>query len=156
MPHPAAAQSILQSIFGIFSGPKPSPSYAPRGLPRQYSPYAPSQGPSQGYSGNSSSSGGSYCTLCVRTCDGFYFPISYGTSYSGVRRDAKACSNSCGTEARLFYYSTSRGSIETMVDLSGRAYKDLSTAFLYRKQLVKGCACKPEPWSRSARLRHRA
>jgi len=38
---------------------------------------------------------GTYRTLCVRTCDGFYFPISYSTTPSRFAEDAQACQRVC-------------------------------------------------------------
>ena len=43
-----------------------------------------------------------------------------------------------------------------MVDLTGRAYGSYPTAFKYRKTLVEGCGCRPQPWSETERARHRA
>jgi hypothetical protein len=88
--------------------------------------------------------GATYRTLCVRLCDGFYFPISFAVSLSSLGRDAEQCQASCGTEARLFYHANPGGSVETMFDLSGRAYSALPTAFTYRKTLVAGCRCRPQ------------
>src|SRR5262245_23452121 len=84
-----------------------------------------------------------YRTLCVRLCDGFYFPISFAVPESGLKRDAEQCRASCGTEARLFYHLNPGGSVEAMFDLAGRAYSALPTAFTYRKTLVAGCSCRP-------------
>ena len=36
-----------------------------------------------------------------------------------------------------------------MVDLTGRAYTKLPTAFRYRKALSETCKCKPDPWAQS-------
>jgi hypothetical protein len=89
-------------------------------------------------------------------CDGFYFPISYTTGSAAFARDAEACTAACGGDARLFYYPNPGGDIEDMVDLTGRAYASYPTAFRYRKTLVKGCQCRPQPWSEAERARHRA
>ena len=86
-----------------------------------------------------------YRTLCVRLCDGFYFPISFATRGDGLARDAEQCTASCGLEARLFYHPNPGGSVEGMTDLLGRAYSALPTAFTYRKTLVTGCSCRPPP-----------
>src|SRR5262245_59968888 len=91
-----------------------------------------------------------YRTLCVRLCDGFYFPISFAVPASSLARDAEQCRASCGTEARLFYHPNPGGSVESMFDLSGRAYAALPTAFTYRKALVAGCRCRPDPNSPTA------
>ena len=94
-------------------------------------------------------------TLCVRMCDGFYFPISSAASRSELARDADKCSALCSTEASLFYYSAAGGGIDTMVDLMGRAYTSLPNAFKYRKTLVRGCQCRPQPWTEAELQRHR-
>jgi hypothetical protein len=81
----------------------------------------------------------------VRLCDGFYFPISFAVPESGFDRDVEQCRASCGSAARLFYHPNPGGSVEGMFDLSGRAYSALPTAFAYRKALVAGCSCRPQP-----------
>lgn len=97
----------------------------------------------------------SYRTLCVRLCDGYYFPISSATGGGGLSRDADACSASCGSEARLFYYPNAGGDIDSMVDLTGMAYSSLPNAYKYRKALVPECRCRPQPWSETELQRHR-
>ncbi len=84
----------------------------------------------------------------MRTCDGFYFPIGDSVGRERLHSDARACSARCDGEAKLFYYPTNGGSVETMVDMAGRPYAQLPTAFLYRKTLVQGCTCKPAPGRR--------
>jgi hypothetical protein len=98
---------------------------------------------------------GTYRTVCVRLCDGYYFPVSFSVSRSRFARDARTCERSCPGQARLFVYANPGGDIENMVDPQGRPYRRLPTAFLYRTQYVASCRCKPEPWSVEARERHR-
>jgi hypothetical protein len=97
---------------------------------------------------------GTYRTMCVRLCDGFYFPISDNVRRGRLYQDNRACMQRCDGDARLFYYPTEGGSPETMVDLAGRSYKDLPNAFRYRKSLVAACTCRPAPWSAEAAARH--
>jgi uncharacterized protein DUF2865 len=130
---------------GPFAGAFRSAPYgSPRGVdfPKAFSsPYAyPGYRPDPA----APTAGATYRTLCVRLCDGFYFPISYAVPASGLGRDAEQCRASCGPEARLFYHPSPGGSAENMVDLSGRAYSALPTAFTYRKTLVAGCSCRPQ------------
>jgi hypothetical protein len=140
---PAAAQGFFDQLFGS-SGPSPT-ERSLRGANRYQSfgggPYG--------------QSGLTYRTLCVRLCDGYYFPISFSAPRSALSRDADQCSASCGSEARLFYHPNPGGDIDTMVDLTGLSYGALPTAFKYRKTLVKGCACRPQPWSEAELQRHR-
>ena len=93
-------------------------------------------------------------TVCVRLCDGYYWPISYSAPRSRFYHDANVCQSSCAGEARLFHYPTSGGSIEDAVDQTGRVYGRLANAYRYRKALVEGCACKPAPWSEAEVIRH--
>lgn len=99
---------------------------------------------------------GQYQTYCVRACDGFYFPISRAVPRSRFHKDADACSARCGSDARLFYGPTDSDDKAALVDLSGRSYGDLPTAFKYRKSLVSGCSCRPMPWSEAELERHRS
>jgi hypothetical protein len=101
-------------------------------------------------------SSGAYTTLCVRLCDGYYFPISFSVSRSRFERDAQTCERSCPGQARLFVHSNPGGEVDgSMVDLSGNPYRDLKTAFLYRAENVPSCKCKPDPWDAEARQQHR-
>ena len=162
MAPPAVAQSFFQKLFGL-GGNQPVPraparpqihtipshrfEYRPRPFQQSYPASDDEIGPPD--------SGGPYRTMCVRSCDGFYFPLRHDAKRRNFVSDANSCRAACGTEARLFYYSLNGGSTETMVDLAGRKYKDLPHAFGYRKALVQGCACKPVPWSYEEVARHR-
>jgi hypothetical protein len=89
-------------------------------------------------------------------CDGYYFPISHATDSGGLAHDAQVCAAACGSEARLFYHANPGGAADSMVDLSGRAYASYPTAFKYRKALVEGCQCRPQPWTETELARHRS
>jgi hypothetical protein len=95
-----------------------------------------------------------YRTLCVRTCDGFYFPIGDNVGRERLHQDARTCEARCYGEAALYYYPLNGGSPETMVDMRGQPYAQTPTAFVYRKKLVEGCTCKPAPWSAESAARH--
>jgi hypothetical protein len=47
--------------------------------------------------------GASYRTVCVRLCDGAYFPVSEVVSPQGFLADEQKCQSSCGVPAKLFY-----------------------------------------------------
>ena len=84
-----------------------------------------------------------YRTVCVRLCDGYYFPVSFSTLPNHFERDAEECSSKCAAPAELFYYQNPGASVEQMVGaVSNMPYTQLSTAFRYRKEFVKGCSCK--------------
>lgn len=87
-------------------------------------------------------------TVCVRTCDGFFFPVSYQTTQNAFRRDEAICHATCpGAEAKLFAYPNPGGQMEQAFGVDGAKYADLPNAFRYRKEFVGGCSCKPEGMS---------
>lgn len=94
---------------------------------------------------------GRYRTLCVRTCDGYYFPISFSTTRAGFARDAQKCESSCSAPAKLFVYRNPGADIEHMVSLDGERYASMENAFRYREEYVENCRCKPDPWTEAAR-----
>jgi hypothetical protein len=93
----------------------------------------------RGYAGN-----GTYSTVCVRTCDGYYFPISFSTTSDQFPNDARSCEALCpGSEARLFYYPNPGGGPENMTSITGEQYTSLPTAFQYRTSIAPACTCRP-------------
>ena len=83
-----------------------------------------------------------YRTMCVRMCDGYYFPVSFSTMQSKFGQDDNACQNKCAAPAKLFVYENPGGSVETMTSIDGIAYSELPNAWRYRKTFIKGCSCK--------------
>ncbi len=84
-----------------------------------------------------------YRTLCVRLCDGYYFPVSFSTLPSHFPQDAEACTAKCAAPTELYYYPNPGGSVDQSLALkSQEAYTKLKVAFRYRKEYVNGCSCK--------------
>jgi hypothetical protein len=98
---------------------------------------------------------GTYRTVCVRLCDGYYFPVSFAVPAEHLERDRALCENRCGAQGRLFVHRNPGGAIEEAQDLSGRPYRQLKTAFLYRTEYVASCTCQPQPWDQASLDRHR-
>tara|TARA_R110002126_G_scaffold68307_11_gene172942 strand:+ start:834 stop:1931 length:1098 start_codon:yes stop_codon:yes gene_type:complete len=95
---------------------------------------------------NSSRSVGSYRTMCVRSCDGYFFPISSNTSSSSFKRDEIACQLMCpGTETNLYFHRSQGQESEDMISYrGGQSYDQLPKAFAYRKLNAKfseACSC---------------
>jgi hypothetical protein len=99
---------------------------------------------------------GTYRTVCVRLCDGFFFPISFATTPENFSRDSDSCNARCGSPARLYVYPNPGGEPEQMVGLDGKPYSALKSAFLFRTNYDAACTCKAQPWSQEALARHRA
>jgi hypothetical protein len=96
-----------------------------------------------------------YATVCVRLCDGFYWPISFAASKGSFGRDDKVCQSSCNMPTRLFIYRNPGGSAEQMTDLRGQPYSRLPTAFQYRASYSDSCKCRAHPWEQEAKDLHR-
>jgi hypothetical protein len=120
-----AQRSRSNSIFSFFSNEDSDDS----------SRYTPTYGAS------------SYRTLCVRECDGFYFPISNATTESQFRDDDAKCRSQCAAPAELFYHRSDQD-VDQMVSLAGRPYTQTPNAFRNRKVYIRGCSCNQSEYSR--------
>lgn len=87
---------------------------------------------------------GTYRTLCVRKCDGYYFPISFSTVRERFERDATICQSMCpDNDVELYIHGMPNQESEDMVSwLTNEPYTNLSTAFSYRQKLNPECTCK--------------
>ena len=89
---------------------------------------------------------GTFRTMCVRTCDGYYFPVSWSVSQGAFERDQNVCQAMCpGTEVELHYHRVNGEESEDMVSVAtGLPYRQMSNAFRYRQpnaSLPKSCGC---------------
>ena len=84
---------------------------------------------------------GGHRTICVRTCDGYFFPISFSTSQQQVSRDAAVCQSmyAADGQAELFSHTTNRD-IADAQSLSGQRYGNQPYAFLFRQAYFGACA----------------
>ena len=56
--------------------------------------------------------GATFRSVCVRLCDGYYFPISFAVTSDRLERDAQVCASRCGSQGRLFVHNNPGGSAE--------------------------------------------
>src|SRR5450631_591142 len=93
---------------------------------------------------------GTFRTVCVRTCDGAYFPISFATVPARFPDDEKTCKNLCpAAEATLFTYRNPGEDINQAVSIGGQPYSASPNAFRFRQEFNPSCACKAvgQTWS---------
>lgn len=90
-----------------------------------------------------------YRTMCVRQCDGYYFPVSFSTLPSQFQADETQCQQRCAAPTDLFVYRNPGEDVENMVSLDGKPYTDLENAWLYREKFVDGCSCDAAEYSQS-------
>jgi hypothetical protein len=87
--------------------------------------------------------------VCVRTCDGSFFPVSYSASQGRLGGLEDMCRALCpNADVSLYTYSPS-GQIEQAVSINGAKYMDLPNALKYRASLDPACSCKRkgESWA---------
>jgi hypothetical protein len=93
---------------------------------------------------------GTYRTVCVRTCDGFYFPISFATTPAKFPDDDKTCKALCpAADANLFSYRNPGEDMNQAVSINGQPYASTPNAFHYRQEFNPSCSCKApgQTWS---------
>ncbi len=84
-------------------------------------------------------------TVCVRSCDGYYWPVSFSTVSDYLGEDASQCQAQCpGTDVELYYYRNPGENPEDMVSINGQPYTSLGNAFRYRREFDKSCTCKQQ------------
>lgn len=93
---------------------------------------------------------GTFRTVCVRSCDGAYFPISFATVPARFPDDEKTCKNLCpAAEATLYAYRNPGEDMNQAVSINGQPYSSSPNAFRYRQEFNPSCACKAvgQTWS---------
>jgi hypothetical protein len=89
--------------------------------------------------------------ICVRTCDGGFFPMrNLPDGRSGAD---EMCQALCpGTEAVAYSMPSGDEALRQAATIKGsRAYTSLANAFKFRKTFVPNCSCKPDgkTWAQS-------
>ncbi|MET0968329.1 MAG: DUF2865 domain-containing protein [Tardiphaga sp.] len=118
---------FLNNLFGNNESPPPGPADAPM-MPDVAT--APT---------------GTYRTVCVRTCDGYYFPISFATVPARFGDDDRTCKSLCpASEAGLFTYRNPGEDINSAVSIAGQPYSSAPNAFKYRTEFNPSCSCRAQ------------
>lgn len=89
--------------------------------------------------------GGTYRTMCVRTSDGFYWPISFSTTRDRFDEDRGSCQAMCpGVGVELYAYRNPGQQIDAMISTqTGLPYAEQEYAFAYRTQFDPANRCTP-------------
>jgi hypothetical protein len=86
---------------------------------------------------------GNFRTICVRTCDGYYFPVSFSAPSTRFAEDERMCQRMCpAAQVSLYTYRNPGEDVQQAVSLDGRAYTELPTAFRYRQEFNAACSCR--------------
>ena len=105
----------------------------------------------EGVAGGESYARGGAQVICVRTCDGGYFPMPNLPEGRGGADEM--CQALCpGTEAVAYSMPHGDEALRQAATVKGsRAYTSLANAFKFRKTFVPNCSCKPDgkTWAQS-------
>jgi hypothetical protein len=86
---------------------------------------------------------GTYRTVCVRSCDGAYFPVSFATVPARFPDDERTCKALCpAAEASLYAYRNPGEDMNQAVSISGQPYTSSPNAFRFRQEFNPSCSCK--------------
>jgi hypothetical protein len=91
-------------------------------------------------------------TVCVRACDGYYFPLS--NAPSGRESEDSMCRALCpGAETAAYTMPGGDDGLDNAVSLKGKPYAQLANAFKFRKAFDPSCSCKKSGQSWAVALR---
>jgi hypothetical protein len=131
----AAPQNFFEALFGAFAPPPPAPPPT--------MPWAPPADESPDVEPDPSPRGGSQA-VCVRSCDGGFFPLHVSARGADPSYLSDLCSALCpNTEVAVFTKAPS-SDIEKAVSLDdSMAYSELPNAAKFRTSYDGACTCKP-------------
>jgi len=130
-PQPPRSRGFFESLFG--SGQEePRQGPVPEGPPGEQPPGATD--------GGVGAHGGSQA-VCVRSCDGGFFPLGISARRGGESL-TEMCQALCpGTETAVFTRSPD-SDIKSAVGLDGKPYMDLPNALKFQKNYSSACSCR--------------
>ena len=126
----ARPRNFFEELFGV--GTDESLREAPIG-PDPDQEYEPGDGRPRG----------GPMAICVRQCDGGFFPLSYSARSSNLDDLSTMCRALCpNAEVKLYTASQSRG-LSSALSIDGEAYSDHPNAHKFEKTYDPTCGCKP-------------
>jgi hypothetical protein len=82
--------------------------------------------------------------VCVRSCDGGFFPLSVSTTQAGPDELTNLCQALCPNADASVYTRSPNQDITSAVSLDGNTpYSDLPSALRFKKTFDPDCTCKP-------------
>lgn len=131
---PPRQRGFFESLFGGGEDQRQAPP--PADLPRG----APDQGASD--DGDGIDAHGGSQAVCVRTCDGGFFPMNMSSHHNQDQLN-ELCTALCpGTQAAV-YTRNPNSEIKTAMSLDGTPYMDLPNALKFQKSFDSTCTCQP-------------
>lgn len=123
---PQQPRSLFEALFGIQPDPEPQRGSEPEvdweGEQREERQW------------------GSGRPVCVRTCDGFFFPL--GNSPGGRASQEEMCRALCPAAEVQVFFMQGDGNIENAVGRGGQRYMSLPNANRFTRQFDSACTCR--------------
>lgn len=137
---PRRERSFFEALFGV----DPPRSSAPDPIYNEpdFDP-PPDDGTGQRF--------GAGTPVCVRTCDGFFFPLS--NSPGGREGQEQMCAALCPSSSMQVFYMSGNGEIDSAVSRGGQPYSSLANASKYTRSFDSACGCRKqgESWIEALR-----
>ncbi len=86
---------------------------------------------------------GGALAICVRQCDGGFFPVSYSARRANLEELATLCKALCPNAEVALYTKSLWGELDSAVSMSGESYGDHPNSLKFQKTRVPACGCKP-------------
>ena len=146
---PQGPSNVFEALFGGLARlGAPSGEQPPPGLDDQPPTRNDQSQPPSGEGGGVHAHAGSYA-VCVKTCDGSFFPVSY--SGAGSRADSleEVCRALCPNADVALYSFPFGGTIEEAESPSGEPYANLPNASKFERVYDPNCSCrrKGQSWA---------
>lgn len=143
------SRSPRRASYADYEAPRRHPHahhIAERGEDRRRAPSGENQGPVR--SGSAS--------ICVRTCDGFAFPVGTFHGDGDLAAHEATCRSECpGAQTVLYVLPHGSSAIDEAVEArTGRAYSKKASGFHYTTYVDESCSCHPASGNRIASLLH--
>jgi hypothetical protein len=100
--------------------------------------------------------GGGYRTLCVRSCDGYFFPISFSASRSKFKIDEAVCKGMYPEGAASLYVVSNATDADRAVSLKGEPLANQTFEADHLKTFVPACKAQLTEGLQSLRVRYEA
>ena len=85
---------------------------------------------------------GGRMAICVRTCDGAFFPVNF--EGMGARDEYQAvCEALCPSAETRIYFMPAGADLDRAATRGGEPYSAMPNAFAYREKFDPSCRCKP-------------
>jgi hypothetical protein len=127
-------RSFFEELFGV-EAPDQEMRQVPVGPPETEEGYGEQPGDERPRGGP--------MAICVRECDGGFFPITYSARSANLDDLDGLCKAMCpGAEAKLYTQSQWKG-LDSALSIEGEPYSDHPNAYKFEKSFDPSCGCKP-------------